>query len=1685
MMIFFTRINNFYSDKILPYVIFLKFLVSFVLISMSFSFNATSQVSANFTTVNSTNGCESLIVEFQDLSTGSPTTWLWDFGNGNTSTLKNPIAIYNNPGIYDVKLTVSDLGSTDSKTIFSLVKVFDNPEIVILSDSSESGCIPLTVNFENLVLYDSSFTSFLWDFGDGGFSNSISPIHTYNQSGEYDISLLITDINGCQTLSTSIDDINAVKKPISNFSVGEYSECDSSQHISFINLSQNADLFSWDLGNGVISNIINPSNIYNYGHHSVSLISSNNYCSDTLILNNLINIYNPINSDFSVSQTNICIGNQVDFINLTNDTSLEYKWQFGDSSYSQYMFPQHYYLDTGLFSVTLISSYNGMCADTMQILDLISVNPKPSINSVFDSVYACNVPYYLDFNDSTSEANSWFWEFGDGNVSTLQNPTNIYVDTGSYDVSLIVGNIYGCSSSILYKDLVNVNYKPNAEFVASPLLSCAGSDISFDHLNEINALNWFWDFGDGNTSYLENPIYQYNDTGHFDVKLIVSNNICRDTLFLKDYIEIIKPSANFIELYNCDNPTQIKFSDLSIGADEILWDFGDSTFSSSPNPLHDFLYLGEYNVTLKAVNYQTGCEHNYTKKLKLTKPEADFDYLININNGYKDSIGCVPKRVYLDNKSTDWYFYEVHWSDGIIEYGRTDHVFEDTGLFDVKMIVTDIHGCKDTSEIDGMFHMYDVKANFSTSINNYCDSVSVLYTNNTAYLNECTWFFGDSIYSNLINPTIVYNEEGSYNATLFVKSDKGCMDTLEIPNILDFVKTKANFEIEKNNYCLGEEIILSNNSIGNINHYYWDFGDGNQSNQLSPNYSYNNNGLYNILLVVIDSSNCSDSIYLNESIAVESPSANFNKDTHSSSCPPLIASFNNLSSNDITNYYWDFGDSSISNTENPSHLYSDVGLYSVSLIVENQYGCKDTMIQNDYVNTLGIIPSGFYSVSDSVICSSDTILFTANTLNSSSFYWDFGDGNYSFDSICEHTFSDTGVFYPTLIISSFSDCQMVVNSVSSIEVEDVYINLESNLSICQGDSIQLDFVSNASQYNWINSNSLTFLNIQHPIAFPQSSEMFYVEVSKNSCSLFDSVYVNVFTDIPESNFNVLNNCENDSVNLLAVQDSTLSNLIYLWSNGTEGINNTLYLSSGSHEVTLTTVNLDNMCQDSLSQFIQVFDNPEINISVNRNNLCVGEELVIRDNLNYINSNSLFIKDQEIYFINDTSLSFDTAGIYTVKIESTSNNNCTSSDSIYINVNHLPNVDFHTENTCAKSYTVFTDLTTIHDSELYQSIFLFENSEIAHDSIVEFYFDNPGQYDITLVSVSEKGCIDSVVKRVEIYPSPVIDFTFIGHCLGDTSYFRNSSFVNLGNISEYIWTFETDKYYEDNFEYLFSNSGTYNVNLLAVSDRGCKAQRNKKILINKKPQSDFDIPSKICRGDTVNINYLGNNEGGGFLYHFSDGYYSDKKNLSYIFNDTGVHQISLDVTSVDGCKSNEVIETNVYPSPIAEFISSDVLTSELNSNILFTNLSKDAISYEWNFGNGIYSFDFNTSFNFNIPGNYQVSLISTNDFGCASTFSRNIQIIKEFTFYVPDGFSPNNDGVNDEFKPYGTNFNSYELEIYDRYGGLIYVSNEINKGWDGKSLDGIDLNEGIYIYNIVVHDMNNKTEIISGQLNLIR
>ena len=175
---------------------------------------------------------------------------------------------------------------------------------------------------------------------------------------------------------------------------------------------------------------------------------------------------------------------------------------------------------------------------------------------------------------------------------------------------------------------------------------------------------------------------------------------CADTFSISNYIQVIDPTAFFIEDYNCPDPLEVEFTSLSIGADFVNWDFGDGTISTLMNPTHIFPSRGTYMVMLSASNITTGCTHDYVLPVKITEPIADFTYLVNPNNSFEDSVGCKPHQVFLDNLSQDMSYYKVLWEDGYVGYGRIDHLFDSVGTFDVSMIITDIHGCKDTFEHD-------------------------------------------------------------------------------------------------------------------------------------------------------------------------------------------------------------------------------------------------------------------------------------------------------------------------------------------------------------------------------------------------------------------------------------------------------------------------------------------------------------------------------------------------------------------------------------------------------------------------------------------------------------------------------------------------------------------------------------------------------------------------------------------------------------------------------------------------------------------------------------------------------------------------------------------------------------------------------------------------------------------------
>ena len=218
---------------------------------------------------------------------------LWNFGNGNTSTLANPSNVFLSVGSYNVTLTATS--SSGQSNIFSKTIVVVASPISSFSVSTNSGCQSSQIfNFQNLSL---NYDSCLWDFGDGTTSTATHPQHVYNLSGVFSVTLIAINKNyGCSSTETKNAYITINPKPNLSFTVNDSITCDSSKQFNFTALANNVSTWLWDFGDGQTSTLQNPNHVYNdTGYFSITITAqSSNSCPATITKNNFIHIkYNP------------------------------------------------------------------------------------------------------------------------------------------------------------------------------------------------------------------------------------------------------------------------------------------------------------------------------------------------------------------------------------------------------------------------------------------------------------------------------------------------------------------------------------------------------------------------------------------------------------------------------------------------------------------------------------------------------------------------------------------------------------------------------------------------------------------------------------------------------------------------------------------------------------------------------------------------------------------------------------------------------------------------------------------------------------------------------------------------------------------------------------------------------------------------------------------------------------------------------------------------------------------------------------------------------------------------------------------------------------------------------------------------------------------------------------------------
>ncbi|RXA15078.1 PKD domain-containing protein [Methanosarcina sp. MSH10X1] len=572
-----------------------------------------------------TSGKEPLTVSFTDKSIGTPTLWKWSFGDGNTSTDKNPVHMYNKSGLYNVTLAVSNANGSNALTKTGYIAVSgarDDIPVTGFSASPASGKAPLTVSFTDKST--GAPTLLKWSFGDGNNSTEENPVYTYTESGQYNVRLTAGNANGNNALTKSsyinvsseggtvISDPGYIV-PVTAF-LATPATGSMPLTVSFTDQSTGSPTSrKWTFGDGTYSTEKNPVHTYNKsGRYPITLTTSNANGSNALTKSGYIVVSSVLDgpvSRFSASPTSGSMPLTVHFTDRSTGAPTAWKWSFGDGNTSTEKNPVHIYNKQGRYNVTLTASNaNGSNALTKTGYIAVSSTLAGPFAAFSASPASGKAPLTVSFTDqSTGFPASWRWTFGDGNNSTERNPVYIYNKPGLYSVSLTAGNSNGSnaltkSSYIAVSSVLDI---PAAGFSASPVSGSVPLKVSFTDQSTGSPAAWRWTFGDGGNSTERNPAHTYNKSGLYPVTLTASNANGSNALTKTGYIAVSNSLIAAFSAFPTSGlaPLNVSFTDNSNGSPAAwTWAFGDGNTSIEKNPVYTYNKSGNYTVSLTVNN---------------------------------------------------------------------------------------------------------------------------------------------------------------------------------------------------------------------------------------------------------------------------------------------------------------------------------------------------------------------------------------------------------------------------------------------------------------------------------------------------------------------------------------------------------------------------------------------------------------------------------------------------------------------------------------------------------------------------------------------------------------------------------------------------------------------------------------------------------------------------------------------------------------------------------------------------------------------------------------------------------------------------------------------------------------------------------------------------------------------------
>jgi gliding motility-associated-like protein len=983
---------------------------------------------------NDSAGCAPFNVQFTDLSTPAAgttnTTWQWDFGDGTGSTLRNPQHVNTAPGNYTVSLRVtSDRGCFAGFSKASYIQITGGLSINFSTTGPNRCRAPFPVGFTNNSTGPGTL-SYYWSFGDGNTSTLQTPSHIYTAPGNYTVSLAVTSSNGCtdtlrRTNAVAIQNINTAFTAPDSICVNATA--------SFTNTSSPvAQSRLWNFGDATTSTATNPVKMYaTPGTYTVQLQQTYSYCTDSF--SKSIRILPKPTAAFTANTTISCQPPLT--VNFTNNStgSVSWLWNFGDGNTSTQQSPTHTYTAYGNFTVTLIATNTSGCTDTLVQNAFIRIQ-RPVIGFPSLPQRGC-IPYTTTFSaniNTLDNVTSYLWNFGDGNISTVATPTHTYTAQGNYQVKLTITTSTGCTQSDSLVNAIVVGRVPIINFTVAPDTACAFGTVQFTGIaNEGDT--WQWNFGDGTTSSVQNPVHQYIDTGTYNITLIVTNNGCPVTLTKPAFVKVKPPISNFTYVNDCLNRRRFLFTDASIGATSWLWNFGDGNTSTLQNPAHIFAAFASYNITLTVMN--DTCSHSRTVPINVFDETPSFT--ANVRVACKTAIISFTT---VSNNTANFVAYNWDFGNGVTSTAQNPQVtYTTAGNYTLRLITTDVYGCNDTATQNNFIRINGPIANFTATNNNGCRGLTAQFTSTSQTdgvnaLISWRWFYGDGTnqaFVTNVSPQHTYSNTGSYTVKLIVADAAGCRDSIQYLNIVNTTSPVANFSSVDTLTCLGSTVNFINTSTAQNFTSQWNFGDGTTSTQTSPSHAYANTGSYTVTLIITDQFGCSDTLSVNRYIRIEETIASFTVSDSLAGCTPFEIRFTNTSQF-YTSSAWQLGNGS-STVTNPTQVYNIAGTYNIQLIVTGRGGCSDTAVRTIQVFDASATTMSYTPLSG---CKPLQLTATVNSPANLDYSWDFGDGTIVTTTAANtvHTYDVFGNYVPKLLLLDSGNCLIPLIGIDTVRI---------------------------------------------------------------------------------------------------------------------------------------------------------------------------------------------------------------------------------------------------------------------------------------------------------------------------------------------------------------------------------------------------------------------------------------------------------------------------------------------------------------------------------------------------------------------------------------------------------------------------------------------------------------------------